>query len=100
MHKHTNMTRKAWTTDPQREWLERWLAAFHDAQHAKTTVSIFFPQTQQAFKKGWPVELLTEEEIVDSGSIKKATANKNKALNTVSNQLTYLLTGSWSLFPV
>ena len=88
------MTHKAWTTHPQREWLEHRLAAFRDAQHVKTTASVFFPQAQQAFKKGWPIELPTEEEIVDAGSIEKATANKNKALNTISNRLTYLLTGS------
>jgi hypothetical protein len=91
---YSDMTRKAWTTEPQREWLEARLAAFREAQHAKTTASVFFPQSQKAFKEEWPVEPPTNEEIADAGSIEKATANKNKTLNTVSNPLTYLSTGS------
>jgi hypothetical protein len=93
------MTRKAWTTEPQREWLEARLAAFREAQHTKTTSTTFFPQTQKSFKDDWPVEPPTNEEITDAGgSIEKATANKNKALNSVSNRLMYLSTGSSSHF--
>jgi hypothetical protein len=77
------MTRKPWTTDQQKEWLEARLATFREAQHAKTTATVFFPQNQKAFKEEWPVEPPTEKEIVDAGSIEKATANKNKALDTV-----------------
>jgi hypothetical protein len=88
------MTRKAWTTDPQKAWLESRLAAFPEAQQKKTTMTVFFPQTQKAFKEEWPVEPPTDKEIADAGSIEKARANKNKALDTVSNQLTYLSTSS------
>jgi hypothetical protein len=87
------MTRKAWTTEPQRGWLEARLAQFREAQHTKTTTTIFFPQTQMGFKNQWPLEPPTNEELAKaSGSIEKATADKNKALNIVSNQLTYLST--------
>jgi hypothetical protein len=93
------MTRKAWTTEPQREWLETRLAAFREAQQTKTTTTIFFPQTQMAFKIDWPVEAPSNEEITDaSGSIEKATAIKNKALNTVSNRILYLSTFHSSQF--
>jgi hypothetical protein len=77
------MTRKAWTTDPQKEWLEARLAAFREAQHAKTTATVFFPQKQKAFKEEWPVEPPTEQEIADAGSTEKATSIKNKAIDTV-----------------
>lgn len=83
------MTRKAWTTEPQRKWLESQLATFRDAQQARTTATVFFPQSQKAFKDLWPVEQATEEEIAEAGSSEKAMVNKNKALNSVSNQLTY-----------
>jgi hypothetical protein len=79
------MTRKPWTTNPQREWLEERLGAFRDAQHAKTTATVFFPSTQKAFKEEWPVEPPSEKEIADAGSIQKATAKKNKALDVVGN---------------
>ena len=88
------MTRKAWTTNTQKEWLEARLAAFREAQNAKTTATVFFPQNQKAFKEKWPIEPLTEKEIADAGSIEKATANKNKALDSVSNKQTYLSTCS------
>ena len=80
------MTRKAWTTNAQRDWLEVRLAAFHEAQKTKKTATEFFPLTQRAFKEEWPVEDPTNEEIADAGgSIEKAKAIKSKALNTVSD---------------
>jgi hypothetical protein len=82
------MTRKPWTTDPQRQWLESRIPAFREAQHAKTTATVFFPQNQKEFKEEWPVEPPTEKEIADAGSIQKATANKNKAMDIVSSQRT------------
>lgn len=51
-------------------------------------MTVFFPQTQKEFKGEWPVEPLTEKEIADTGSIQKAMANKNKALDIVSSQHT------------
>lgn len=90
------MTRKAWTTEPQREWLEARLSLFREAQQAKTTATIFLPRIQKEFKDKWPVEPPTKEDIPEAGSIEKATANKNKALNSVSNRITYVSTGSWS----
>lgn len=80
------MTRKAWTTNTQRDWLEVRLAAFREAQQTKTTATEFFPLTQKAFKEEWPVEDPTDKEIADAGgSIEKAKAIKTKALNSVSN---------------
>ena len=87
------MTRKAWTTDSQREWLEGRLAAFQEAQHTKTTASVFFPQSIKAFKEEWPAEVPTEKEIADAGSVEKARANKNKALDTVCHFPSYLSIG-------
>jgi hypothetical protein len=84
------MTRKAWTTEPQKRWLETRLAAFREAQHSKTTATVFFPQTLKAFKEQWPVDPPTEEEVAGAGSSQMAAAKINKALNNVSNeQLTY-----------
>ena len=87
------MTRKAWTTEPQRKWLETQLSLFREAQQAKNTATIL-TQIQKEFKDGWPVEPPTKEDIAEAGSIEKATANKNKALNSVSNWITYMSTGS------
>jgi hypothetical protein len=85
------MTRKAWTTEPQKRWLEARLAAFREAQHAKTTASVFFPQTLKAFKEQWPAVDTPTEEVAGTGSIQTAAAKMNKALNNVSKQqLTYL----------
>ena len=80
------MTRKTWTTDPQREWLEARLAEFREAQQTKTSTTIFFPQTQKRFKDKWPRALEpTDEEIAEAdGSIEKAIGNKSKLLNNVS----------------
>jgi hypothetical protein len=69
------------------------LSTFREAQQGKTTTTVFFPQTQKDFKEKWPVEAPTKEEITEAGSIEKATVNKNKALNMVSNQITYLENG-------
>jgi hypothetical protein len=81
------MTRKAWTTEAQRGWLEARLAAFREAQHTKKTTSVFFPQTQKAFKDEWPLDPPTNEELAEAnGSMEKATADKNKALNSVGIQ--------------
>lgn len=83
----TDMTCKAWTTEPQRVWLEGRLATFREAQHAKKTTAVFFPQTQKAFKEMWPLEPPTDEELEKvGGSIEKAIADKNKALNSVGFQ--------------
>jgi hypothetical protein len=81
------MTRKAWTTEPQKRWLEGQLAAFREAQHAKTTATVFFPQTLKAFKEQWPVDPPTE--VAGADSIEMTAAKMNKALNNVSKQLTY-----------
>lgn len=92
------MTRKAWTTEPQKRWLEARLAAFREAQHAKTTATVFFPQTLKAFKEKWPVDPPTEE-VAGADSIEMATAKMNKALNNVSKpQLTYHQPAAEALF--
>lgn len=88
------MTRRTWTTDSQREWLEAKLATFREAQHTKSTASAFFPQTYKAFKDLWPVEEPTQQEISEAGSVEKAKINKTKALNTVCHLPSYLLTVS------
>ena len=84
---------KAWTSEPQREWPEVRLSTFREAQQGKTTTTVYSPQTQKDFKEKWPVEAPTKEEITKASSIEKATVNKKKELNMVSNQIMYLKNG-------
>jgi hypothetical protein len=77
------MTRKAWTTDLQKEWLEARLAAFRDAQAQKIVMKKFFPEILKAWKEEWPIPLPTDEEITSAGSLDKAKAAKTKKEESV-----------------
>lgn len=77
------MTRKAWTTDLQKEWLEARLATFREAQAQKTVMKQFFPEILKAWKEEWPIPPPTVEEISEAGSLQKAKAVKTKSQETV-----------------
>jgi len=77
------MTRKAWMTDPQKEWLEARLPAFREAQHQRTLMKTFVSVTFNTWKEAWPIEPPTEEEVTEDGSVEKAIAVKAKTQESV-----------------
>jgi len=83
------MTRKAWTTDLQKEWLEARLGAFREAQAQKTVMKQFFPEILKAWKEEWPIPPPTDEEVAEVGSLEKAKAVKIKSQETVHDLLNW-----------
>jgi hypothetical protein len=80
------MGKRRWTTPDQQQWLEALIPAFVKAQDDKTTTSVFFPETHQAWQKEWPVKKPTPQEIQDAkGDEQAALATKIKAVEDVSS---------------
>lgn len=74
-----------WVTDAQETWLKDRLQVFRETQAAKTTVNKFFPEIHREWRRLWPVEAPTPDEITKAeGNIEKATVDKLKALEGVS----------------
>ena len=73
------MTRRKWTTPPQEIWLKERLSAFTDSQADKTTSTHFFPDILKEWRKSWPLQEPTNEEVAAAGSPEEATkAKKDK----------------------
>ena len=71
----TEMTRKAWTTDSQEEWLK--------AHQDKTLAKEFFPLVIKEFREQWPVPPLTSEETAAGPTVEQATKNKRNKYDQV-----------------
>jgi hypothetical protein len=86
------MTRKAWTTDSQEEWLKARIEPFLKAHQNKTLSKEFFPLIVKEFREQWPVPPLTSEETAAGPTVEQATKNKrNKYDQVCSATLKYLL---------
>ena len=79
------MTHQKWTTDEQEEWLEQQKPAFLKANQKKTAAQDFFPIVVEEFCQKWPVPTVTEQEIVDAGSVKLAKRVKQNKYDKVNN---------------
>jgi hypothetical protein len=70
------MTRRKWTTEEQETWLEQWKTAFLEANQKKSAAKEFFPVMTKEFREKWPVPPVTEQEIIEAGSVELATRVK------------------------
>jgi len=76
-----------WTTTEQENWLKQRLQLFKDTQTTKTTASQFFPEVHKEWRKSWPVQPPTVDDIAKAGgNVEKATVDKRKAVEDVSCQ--------------
>ena len=77
------MTRKAWTTDSQEEWLKARIEPFLKAHQNKTLSKEFFPIVVKEFREKWPLPPLTSEEIASGPTVEQATKNKRNKYDQV-----------------
>ena len=70
------MTCQKWTTEEQEAWLEQRKSAFLEANQKKNAAKDFFPVVTKEFREKWPVPPVTEQEIIDAGSVELATRVK------------------------
>jgi hypothetical protein len=80
------MTRRKWTTDEQEGWLEQRKPAFLEANQNKTAAKDFFPTVVEEFRQKWPVAPVTEQEIIDAGSVELATREKQNKYDKVHSR--------------
>lgn len=74
-----------WVTEIQEAWLKDRLHVFRETQAAKTTVTKFFPEIHCEWRRLWPIEAPTPDEITKAeGNVEKATIDKRKTLEGVS----------------
>ena len=83
-----DMTHRKWTTDEQEAWLEQRKLAFLEANQKKTAAKDFFPAVVEEFCQKWPVLPVTEQEILDAGSVELATRVKQNKYDEVNNSCT------------
>lgn len=78
------MTRQVWATDEQRSWLESQKAAFIEAkQKGAAALKGFYPAVFVEFRKRWPMDSTTQEEITVAGSVERATKVKREKCDKV-----------------
>jgi len=67
------MTRHAWTTDDQKEWLESQKAAFVAAkQKGGAAMKEFYRGVFKKFQEKWPIAAITDDEITVAGTTELA----------------------------
>ena len=76
------MTRQAWTTLEQRDWLKSWIPRFLEAQENKTT-STFWPELYRSWEDKFPVQDPTANEVNAAGGTEKARKAKKQAMQKV-----------------
>jgi hypothetical protein len=91
------MGNKAWTTEPQRTWLEAQIPDFVQVQESKA-VAIFLKDLSNKWEDKWPTSPPTEGEIKKSkGVTEKAVAIKQKATECVhTHERTRFDADAWS----
>ena len=73
------MTRHAWTTDDQKEWLESQKAAFITAkQKGSAAMKEFYQGVFEKFREKWPVTGVTDDEITTAGTTELAAKIKRE----------------------
>lgn len=77
------MTRKAWTTDSQEEWLKARIEPFLKAHQNKTLSKEFFPLVVKEFREQWPVPALTSEETAAGPTVEQAVKKKRHKYDQV-----------------
>jgi len=78
------MTRHAWTTDAQKEWLESQKSDFIAAkQKGFTAMKEFYSGVFEKFREKWPVAPVTDDEITAAGTAELAAKNKRERYDKV-----------------
>lgn len=79
------MPKQRWTTDEQRKWLEKRISVFLEAQQADTLGSVFFPDLYDEWRKLYPTQPPTAEELEKAGgNLEKAKKEGKKKTESVS----------------